>query len=242
MVPHRVAPRVAKLFLVVIPLSVLPACTERGQLSSAKKPAEITLPKGALTPQVLETIERDLAKYDWGPAHDACDKCPAASDVTIRYVGKTKDIKGDDGPANRRIVALIQNYSTQDVLHEPTNWTFRPRTKYLMWVHSKNRKATWGFIELGDKYDANPQEIGRLEHCRNGDSPTDDANFKGCKDAHDSNASSGLVRRAYAASEGASSTAPASASISRPGWVGCDPDCCTGTTNPVIMQAQPTSP
>lgn len=230
MVPHRVAPRVVKLFLLVMPLFLLAGCPKPGPTISKKDPAEITLPpKGSM--QVFEHIERDLAKFDWGPAHDACDKCPVLSDVTIRYTGATKDISGAKGPANRRIVAFIENHSDQNVLHQPSKTTFKANTKYLMWVHSKNSKATWGFIELGPDYDANPKEIGLLKNCEEDwTSPTDDANFKACGEAHDSTASSGLIERAYAAPQGQPSEAVRlTAYISKPGWIGCDPDCCTGT-------------
>lgn len=244
MVPYRVAPRVAKLWFVVLPLSMIAACSSGPGPQISKKPAEIELPKETFGPPTLEKIEKALAKYEWGPAHDACDKdCGDPSDVTIRSIGKTKDIKGDSGPARRRIVALIQNYSAVEVLHEPSKWTFRPKTKYLMWVHSKGNKATWGFIELGDRYSASPVEIGRLMNCEppheGPRSDRDDANFQDCKaPPPDSNASTGLITRAYAAPARTKSPAQSLPSITGPGWIGCDPDCCTGTTTQVIATLQ----
>ena len=231
MVPHRVAPRVVKLFLVVLSLSVLAACPKPGPTISKKDPAEITLPPNG-SMQAFEQIERDLAKFDWGPAHDACDKCPAASNVTIRYTGSTKDISPGNGPAKLRIVALIRNYSTDDVLHTPSKTTFRANTKYLMWVHSKNSKATWGFIELGPGYESNPKELGLLVSCGHKDrtSLTDDADFKTCDDPYNASSSRRFIATAYAAPQGSSSqTVRVTSSISKPGWIGCDPDCCTGT-------------
>jgi hypothetical protein len=233
MVPHRVALRVVKLCFVVLPWSMLAACrTEPGPEISRKDPAEITLPKESFTPQLLERIERDLARFDWGPAHDRCDGCPAANDVTIRYTGKTKDIRGNNGPQQQRIVALIQNHSAQDVLHRPTNTTFSARTKYLMWVHrNKNSEAVWGFIELGPNYKPRPDNIWLLQHCRDADSPTDDADFKNCGEKHAIHPSSGLIKRAYAAPQGSRSL---TAFISKPSWIGCDPDCCTGTNQRAV--------
>jgi len=143
----------------------------------------------------------------------------------------TKDIKPGNGPANLRIVALIQNHSNQDVMHTPSRTTFKANTKYLMWVHSRNSRAIWGFIELGERYSSKPEPIGLLESCGNGPSPKDDADFKNCGDPHTASISSAWIKPAHAASRGASSqTARMAASISKPGWIGCDPDCCTGTT------------
>lgn len=233
MVPHRVALRVVKLCFVVLPWSLLAACrSEPGPQISRKDPAEIALPKESFTPQLLERIEKDLARFDWGPAHDGCDGCQAASDVTIRYTGKTKDIRGNNGPKQPRIVALIQNYSTQDVLHKPTNTTFSAKTKYLMWVHNNNKgQAVWGFIELGPNYKPRPDNIWELRNCQDPPSPTDDANFRNCGERHASNSSGGLIKPAYAATQGTPSLAPF---ISKPSWIGCDPDCCTGTNQPAV--------
>ena len=227
MVLYRVAPRVVKLCSVILPLSMVAACRpEPGPQISRKDPAEVPLPKESFTPQLVERIERDLARFDWGPARDGCDRCPAASDVTIRYTGRTKDISGNKGPQQQRIVALIQNHSAQDVLHEPTNTTFRAKTKYLMWVHSnKKSEAVWGFIELGPNYKPRPDNVWRLKNCGDPDSPTDDAAFSNCGEKHASNSSSGLIKRAYAAPQGS----PLAAIISKLSWIGCDPDCCTGT-------------
>lgn len=225
MFPHQVAPRVARALFGLLSLLVLITCTGQNMDGARKKkPAEIVLPpKGADT---FQQIDRALAKFDWGPAHDAvCPGCPPPGDVTIRYTGMTKDIKPANGPANMRIVALIQNWSNQDVMHTPSGTTFKANTRYLMWVHSKNSKAVWGFIELGDAYDPNPKPIGLLELC--GHKPPsvyDDANFQDCSDPYVSN---GGIKTAYAAPTMAGS-------ISKPGWVSCDPDCCTGT----IKQAQ----
>jgi hypothetical protein len=224
MIPQRVAQRVSGFFLVAFPLLVLSGCTRPVAVSATRnKPAVINLPpNGSL--QAFQQIERELAKYDWGPAHDAaCQGCSGAGDVTIRYVGKTKDIKPSQGPAQLRIVALIQNYSNQDVVHTPSGTTFKAMTKYLMWVHSKNSKAVWGFIELGPGYDPNPKPIGQLYLCgHKPPSQYDDANFQECEDRYPVN-STGLVKTAYASTTMA-------AEIPKKAWVSCDPDCCTGLT------------
>lgn len=225
MVPHRVAQRVAKLFFLVLPLFVFAGCPGPGPEKTTKKdPAEITLP-GQGSALAFQQIERDLAKFDWGPAHNAeCQGCLSAGDVTIRYTGMTKDIKADDGPAKLRIVALIQNYSNQVVTHTLSRTTFKANTKYLMWVHSRSdKKATWGFIELGPGYDPDPKPIGLLKYCDHATpSPTDDADFKNCGDPYNASTPSRLIKSAYASTN-------ASPSISKSGWIACDPDCCTGT-------------
>jgi hypothetical protein len=200
---------------------VLITCTGQGTEGTRKKqPAEIPLPpKG---PDAIQKIEKALAKFEWGSSHDAvCQGCRSPDDVTIRWIGMTKDIKPGNGPGNLRIVALIQNWSNQAVLHTPSGTTFKPNMRYLMWVHSKNSKAVWGFIELGDGYDPNPTAIGLLQLC--GHKPPsvyDDANFQDCNDPY---VAKGGIKAAYAASTMA-------ASIAKPTWVSCDPDCCTGTT------------
>lgn len=225
MVPHRVAQRVARLFFLVLPLFVFAGCPGPGPEPTKKKdPAEITFPARPSL-QAFQEIEKALAKFDWGPAHDApCQGCKSPGDVTIRYTGLTKDITEGNGPANRRVVALIQNYSTQNVEHTPSGTIFKANTKYLMWVHSRNdRKTTWGFIELGPGYDPDPKPIGLLKYCDHATpSPTDDADFKNCGDPYNASTPSRLIKSAYASTN-------ASPSISKSGWIACDPDCCTGT-------------
>jgi len=221
MFSHRIAPRAVRVMFALLPLVVLTVCTgQYAEGARKKEPAEIVLPpKGADT---FQQIDKALARFEWGAAHDAvCPGCPPPGDVTIRYTGKTKDIKPGNGPVKLRIVALIQNWSNQDVMHTPSGTTFKANTRYLMWVHSKNSKAVWGFIELGDGYDPNPKPIGLLELC--GHKPPsiyDDANFQDCDDRY---VLKGGIKAAYAASTMVGS-------ISKPGWVSCDPDCCTGTT------------
>jgi hypothetical protein len=216
---------VARVLLGLLSLIVLITCTAPSTEGTRKKePAEIPLPpKGADT---FKKIDKALAKFAWGPAHDApCQGCGESDDVTIRYTGMTKDIKPGNGPAKLRIVALIQNWSNQDVTHTPSGTTFKANTRYLMWVHSKNSQAVWGFIELGDGYDPNPKPIGLLALC--GHKPPsvyDDANFQDCNDPY---VSRGGIKTAYAATLMA-------AAISKPTWVSCDPDCCTGTTSLAI--------
>jgi hypothetical protein len=132
----------------------------------------------------------------------------------------TKDIKADNGPAKLRIVALVENTSGQPVTHNPSAVVFKPNTKYLMWVNRRNdKKAVWGFIELGPDYTPTPQAVGLLIDCGHTvSSPTDDADFKNCDDY----AFFQRIKTAYA-------EPAAAAYIAKTGWVGCDPDCCTGT-------------
>jgi hypothetical protein len=236
MFPHRVAPRVEKLLCVLLPLFLFAACEKPEPEGRPKKePAEISLPPQA-SAQAFQQIERDLARFDWGPAHDAeCTGCQPPG-VTIRSTGLTKDLTGNNGPANLRIVALIQNHSNQPVEHTYSHTTFKANTKYLMWVHSqKDKKAVWGFIELGPDYNPKPKALGLFENCvhtrRVPPSPTDDANFYDCDYAH---TSSTWIKSAYASPPQPTATA----SISMAGWVACDPDCCTGTIKPTTYGAQ----
>jgi hypothetical protein len=230
MISFRVASRVAKSGIAVVALPLLAGCNQRIGTPIPIPPAEVTLPpKGTLIS--FDEVERALAKYQWGPAHDAyCQGCGTAGGVTIRSTGRTKDIKPDNGPANRRIVALIQNYSDRDVSHRPSGTTFKAKTKYLMWVGNRNSKAVWGFIELGPGYNPNPDPIGLLVACKgdhSGGNTWDDANFKKCDTAH---ALSGGIQSAYASTRRqAPDSASMAAFIAEPGWVSCDPDCCTGT-------------
>jgi hypothetical protein len=218
--PYRFARRVAKLCTAVTVTFIFAGCPFPATRAPYKRPAEINLPPQG-SAQAFEQIIRDLGQFDWGPAHYAqCVGCQTARDVSIRYTGRTKDVKANDGPLKMRIVALVENFSNQDVAHVPSTTTFKANTKYLMWVHSRgDRKATWGFIELGPDYTPNPKPIGLLTDCGHWTpSPTDDANFKDCSDyAYFSG-----VQAAFGASG-------AVAYISKPGWIGCDPDCCTGT-------------
>jgi hypothetical protein len=188
-------------------------------------PAVITLPPRG-TPGAFDKIIHDLGAYTWGPAHYAvCTGCQSAQDVSIRFTGKTKDVKPSDGPATLRIVALIRNWSTQEVLHQPSGVTFKPNTTYLMWAHrTKAKRAVWGFIELGSDYTDNPQPLGYLDSCGHPWKPSlhDDADFADCSkyaflpSVPVANAAGGLM-----------------ATISAPGWIACDPDCCTGTKTAV---------
>ncbi|HKR09277.1 MAG TPA: hypothetical protein VJS39_08820 [Gemmatimonadaceae bacterium] len=186
------------------------------------KPAEITLPQVG-SPQAFAQIITDLSEYGWGPARYAeCNGCARA--VNIRSTGLTHDIKAGNGPTKFRIVALVTNLSHQDILHSPSGTTFLAGTQYLLWVSKRNdNKATWGFIELGPGYTSTPQPIGTLHDCGHQSPPkdyyADDADFKDCKDLE----YSGGVKAAYAAPP------TAVLSISKPGWILCDPDCCTGT-------------
>jgi hypothetical protein len=185
----------------------------------------VTLPaKGS--PNAVQEVDKLLAKFEWGEAHDAdCAGC-APGDVSIRSIGLTKDLKGSKGPGHRRIVALIQNYSKQDVNHSLYNWTFKENTRYLVFVDARkgDQKTTWGFISLGNDYDPDIKPIGLLENCPNHRPPSeiDDANFQNCGDPYPSRTSSWWIKSAFAATS-------AAAIISKPAWVSCDPDCCTGT-------------
>jgi len=232
MVLHRVAPRVASRFCLVLPLFVFAACGKSTPEPSTKRPAEITLPANP-SQSAFDQIEKDLAEFESGAPHDAmCQGCLAP--VTIHSTGLTKDLRGDSGPAKLRIVALIHNTSSQPVEHTQSHTIFKASTKYLMWVHSqKDKKAVWGFIELGPDYTSTPNAKGLFENCVHTKqvpkSPTDDANFYDCDYVH---VSRGLIKSAYA------SPPQPFASISMPGWVACDPDCCTGTMKPTTYQAQ----
>jgi len=217
---YRFARRVVIFCTAVAVPFIFAGCPFPGTRAPYKRPAEINLPpKG--TAQAFEQIISDLAQFDWGPSHYAqCVGCQTARDVSIRYTGMTKDVKANDGPLKMRIVALIENSSNQDVAHVPSSTTFKAKTKYLMWVHRQSDgQATWGFIELGDAYTPTPQPIGLLKDCgHTKPSPTDDADFKDCSDY----AFFTGVQTAFGAPT-------AAASITKPGWIACDPDCCTGT-------------
>jgi len=232
MFPHRVAPRVAYRFCLALPFLVIGACAKQNAEPSKKEPAEITLPPNG-TQAGFDQIEKDLAQFESGASHDAiCQGCVAP--VTIHSTGLTKDLRGESGPAKMRIVALIHNTSSQAVEHTPSNTVFQPNTKYLMWVHSqKDKKAVWGFIELGPNYTSKPKALGLFENCVHVKpvprSQTDDASFYDCDYVH---ASRGWIKSAYA------SPPQSTASISMAGWVACDPDCCTGTKKPTTYEAQ----
>lgn len=226
----RFATRVATVCLQILFLALV-SCQQPLQ-TARKKPAEVTLPaKGSL--KAVQEVDKLLAKFEWGEAHDAaCAGC-APGDVTIRAIGLTKDLKGSKGPAHRRIVALIQNYSDQDVVHSLYKRTFKANTRYLMFVEGRksDNKATWGFISLGDDYDPDIQPIGLFENCQvhKPASTIDDANFQECTDPYPPRTSSGWIKSAFAATM-------AGGTIAKPGWVSCDPDCCTGTTKPPAAQ------
>ena len=215
---YRFARRVVIFCTAVTVPFIFSGCPSPTTRAPYKRPAEINLPpKG--TPQAFEQILRDLGQFDWGPSHyPDCAGC--ARDVSIRYTGKTKDVKAKDGPLKMRIVALIDNFSNEDVAHVPSSTTFKANTKYLMWVHRQSDgQATWGFIELGDAYTPTPKPIGLLKDCGHATpSPTDDADFYDCSHY----ASFTGVQTAFGAPT-------AAAVITKPGWIGCDPDCCTGT-------------
>jgi hypothetical protein len=223
MTSNGFAQPMSRLLLGTISLSAVLACTSRNPVLVLKKtPAEITLPPASAT--AFEDIEVALSRFEWGPGHDAtCQGCPTPG-VIIRSIGSTKDIQASNGPAKFRVVALIQNFSNQAVTHTPSGTIFKAKTRYLMWVHSRgDKKAIWGFVELGPDYDPKPKAIGLLIDCGHPTpSPTDDADFYACEDVHRSAGASGWTKVAYASTL-------ASASISKPGWVACDPDCCTGT-------------
>jgi hypothetical protein len=222
----RFATRVATVCLQVLPLLLFVACQQQMAVPP-KRPAEVPLPpKG---PKAVQEVDKLLAKFEWGEGHDArCQGC-APGDVGIRPIGLTRDIKGSKGPDKRRIVALIENYSDQDVGHTLYSRTFKKNTRYLMFVEGRKSdgKAMWGFISLDSDYDPNTPPIGLLVNCpSHQDKPhstIDDANFQDCDDPYPPRSASGWVKSAFAATT-------AAASISKPGWVSCDPDCCTGTT------------
>jgi len=214
-------PRFSPAALVFLALATCPSPVR--EPAPRKAPAVIKLPAQG-SPQAFKDIEKALDKFDQGGAHDArCTGCLIPDAVTIKYVGKTKDLKPGNGPPKLRIVAIINNTSNGNVEHTPSGTTFMANTKYLMWVDSRNGKTVWGFIELGPKYTPNPDPIGLLEDCGDKPSATDDADFKECGQHGSTTSSSGWVKSAYAATE-------ATAAISLRAWVACDPDCCTGTS------------
>ena len=71
MVSCRFAPRVGAVCLAIFAVIILDACPQPYvQPASRKKPAEIDLPaQNSLA--TYAQIERDLSRFDWGPAHDA---------------------------------------------------------------------------------------------------------------------------------------------------------------------------
>ena len=229
MICSRFATRVAAVCLQVLCLAVV-SCRQPLQ-TPRKKPAEVTLPaKGS--PKAIQEVDKLLAKFEWGEAHDApCPGC-APGDVSIRPIGLTQDIKGSKGPDKRRIVAMIENYSDQDVIHTLYNWTFKANTRYLMFVEGRKSdgKAMWGFIRLDKDYDPDIDPIGRLKNCQDHKADSlhkeaakiDDAYFMECTDPYPPRVSSGWIKSAFAATR-------LPGSMSKPGWVSCDPDCCTGT-------------
>jgi hypothetical protein len=222
MVPHRIALRVASRFCLVLPLLVIVVCSKPTPGALKNRPAEIYLPPNG-SQAAFDQIEKDLAQFGAGPSHDA--ECPGcAAPVTIHSTGLTTDISGANGPAHMRIVALIHNTSSKAVDHTPSGTTFQANTKYLMWVASRgDKKAVWGFIELGPAYTSHPKPIGLLQNCTHPKpmprSTADDAAFKTCDDAYTSRS---WIKSAYA-------SPPTYATIASPTWVACDPDCCTGT-------------
>lgn len=238
MISSRFATRVATVCLQVLPVLLFVACQQQMAVPP-KQPAEVTLPaKGS--PKAIQEVDKLLAKFEWGEAHDApCQGC-GTGDVSIRPIGLTKDLKGSQGPDKRRIVALIQNYSDQDVdhlqydvNHKPYKWTFKANTRYLLFIDSRksDKKTTWGYIPLDSDYDPEIKPIGFLENCpdHKPKSTIDDANFQECTDPYPPRTSSVWVKSAFAATR-------AAATISKPGWVSCDPDCCTGTVNAAAAQ------
>jgi hypothetical protein len=203
-------------------------------MTSRKKPAEINLPSPGSG--AFQNIERDLSKFVWGPAHDAdCGAC-APGDVTVRATGLTKDINVKSGPQRLRIVAVVQNWSGHNVKNDATGYTFKAKTKYLMWVQvlQGETKTSWGFIELGSAYSPKPKPIGELVSCNHSHqraSVEDDANFQECTDPYPIASSSSWIKQAYAAPRTKGNHAPeTAASIPKKPWISCDPDCCTGLT------------
>jgi hypothetical protein len=170
-----------------------------------------------------------------GGWHDApCVGCQQPGEVQIHVVGKTTDIKAKDGPMTPRAVAVIRNRSDEDVVLGPTNFRFQAKHWYLMIVSrgsGADTNAKWSLIPFKIGADFRPV-IGDLVDC--GDPPTnpkiDDAGFYNCGDRHYGSASIHLIKTAYAARRALLAT------ITKTGWISCDPDCCTGSSTYAAVQ------
>jgi len=209
----------AYVSLAVLTAVVVSCNPEPSQLQA------ISLPD-TLTAQDSTALETQIAQFA-GPWHDApCTGCQANGEVKIRAVGKTTDIKANDGPP-RRLVGQIQNTSGEDVTHGPSGFVFKAHKTYLLFVSRAASPATnaqWGMTVFGLGYNPNAV-IGALEDC--GDPPTspkiDDVNFYNCGERHAYAKPGSLVKTAYAGER-----LPVAATIPKRAWVSCDPDCCTG--------------
>ena len=225
MLAQRLAARAVGLLSCVMLGAFFSSCATTEFYPSSARAAEINFPED-LTAADSSALEGQLTAFTWGPAHYAeCNGCAQPHEVRIRAVGKTKDIKANDGPKHRRIVAMIENISNEDVYHTPSGVTFQAHSKYLMWVSrdTATGHATWGMFKLAVGHI--PGQIGLLTSCGHeiGSYAIDDANFYNCGDAH---VSFSLITKAYAAP---THTRGATAAIVKRTWVSCDPDCCTGT-------------
>lgn len=172
------------------------------------------------------TINSGALATSW---HNApCDSCHDSTEVQIRAIAKTTDIKAASGPAHRRILAAIRNRGTEDVYHDSSHVVFKASGIYLLYVQRgapPDTTTVWGITRLAIGHIKPP--IGHLVECEHATRAdrVDDANFFNCGDAHATASRISFVKTAYAAPR---RTLPPAASIPKRGWISCDPDCCTG--------------
>ncbi|HZE07576.1 MAG TPA: hypothetical protein VE110_02365, partial [Gemmatimonadaceae bacterium] len=183
----------------------------------------------SLTGQDSSKIE-GLMTSGPGEWRDApCDGCKQDHEVQIHVIGKTTDVKPGNGPSNRRIVAVIRNKSDEPVRHDSSQFIFQPNSYYLVTVSrgvGADANAKWGLVPFKIGADLR-KVIGNLEGCghrrwRFRRRPSDAA-FLNCGDVHTASSRIHFVKTAYAAPQ------PLMASITKRGWISCDPDCCTGS-------------
>ena len=150
----------AYVSLAVLTAVVVSCNPEPSQLQA------ISLPD-TLTAQDSTALETQIAQFA-GPWHDApCTGCQANGEVKIRAVGKTTDIKANDGPP-RRLVGQIQNTSGEDVTHGPSGFVFKAHKTYLLFVSRAASPATnaqWGMTVFGLGY--NPKNEASPDYFMN---------------------------------------------------------------------------
>lgn len=113
-----------------------------------------------------------------------CKKCVK---VEIQSIGLTTDIKEDQGPAEDRVVARLENKHEKN---KTTMYGIQPKAKadYYMWVHGGGGATRWTIVEFekqgGGKAKAHPGATGTFRVCENHDPLKSDADFQSCARAH----------------------------------------------------------